>query len=159
MCGRLRGVLRRILSLFYSKEPQFYSQVEVHNPNNVKINWHAFVPPGVMVIEKMESVSLDDRTTRYKVWNEGDHAAQLPTDDCIRLFHSRAKHPWLWIGGNSFYKSQDRTQTVEPYLVPGNRITLDLLKKIDGTINTWRYLDMTFNELDFPKEGITINAA
>jgi hypothetical protein len=76
------------------------------------------------------------------------------------LFYLRARYPWLWIGGNSFYASQDRTSLLEPYLLPGNRITLALLNSLDNTISDWHYLDpATFKEVEFPEEGITINAA
>ena len=157
MCGRLRGLLRRILSFYYSKEPRFYSQLKVYNPRNVKLDWETTVPPGVIVCEKMETVSIDDRKTRYRVWNEGERVVSSPTEDKIKLLHSRGTLPWLWIGGNSIYQSQNRTSEIEPFLVPGNRITKELLGNIDPSIETWNYLDIqTFKEVEFPEEGITI---
>jgi len=115
------------------------------------------VPTGVILFEKVEAVSIDDRKTRYKVWNEGDRVVMTSTEEKIRLLHSRGTLPWLWIGGDNNYTSQDRTRVIEPFIVPGNRITKELLYDIDPSISTWNYIDTaTFKEVEFPKEGITI---
>jgi hypothetical protein len=54
---------------------------------------------------------------------------------------------------------KDCSLALEPYVVPGNKITLDLLYHIDSSITEWRYLDpATFEHVQFPEEGITINA-
>jgi hypothetical protein len=160
MCCRIRKILRRILSFYYSKEPTIYTKSFVYNPNNAKINWEATVPDGVVFIEKIEAVSLDERNVKYKVWNSGDRVRSMSLEDQMNVLNSRSSYPWLWIGGVSYYKSQDKTSAVDPYLVPGNKITLDLLNSIDGTISNWHYVDpVTFKEIEFPEDGITINAS
>jgi hypothetical protein len=46
-----------------------------------------------------------------------------------------------------------------PYLVDGNTITPSLLSDIYPLMHDWKYLDsVTFKEVDFPNEGITIDA-
>jgi len=157
MCCRFRGLLRRILSFYYSKEPKIYSEVIVYNPNNVKLDWHTIVPKDVIVVEKIQAVSIDDRKVCYRVWNEGDEMCSLSSDDQMRYLRTGGALPWLWIGGDSFFKSQDRTSVIEPYIVSGNKITKDLLNNIDSSITNWHYLDpATFKEVEFPDEGITI---
>jgi len=156
MCT-LRRILRWVFSLCYSKEPRFYSELRTYNPQNIDLNWETVVPAGVVLCEKIEAVSIDDRKTRYKVWNEGDRVVMSTMEDKIRLLHSRGNLPWLWIGGDNNFVSQDRTRLVEPFVVPGNRITEELLKDIDPLITKWNYIDIaTFKEVEFPKEGITI---
>ena len=160
MCCRVRGLLRWVFSLYYSKEPKVYTEMKIYNPTSAKIDWETVVPRAVVFTEKIQSVSIDDRKVRYKVWNEGDRVTPMSTEEQIRLFYLRAKYPWLWIGGNYLHSSQDRTALLEPYLLPGNKITLNLLNSLDSTITDWHYLDpATFKEVEFPSEGITIDAS
>jgi len=157
MCCRLRGLLRWVFSFYFSKEPRFYSELRAYNPNNIDLTWETVVPAGVVLCEKVEAVSIDDRKTRYKVWNEGDRVVMSSTEEKIRLLHARRTLPWLWIGGDTAYVSQDRTTAVDPFVVSGNRITKELLKDIDPSIVKWNYIDTaTFKEVEFPEEGITI---
>lgn len=71
----------------------------------------------------------------------------LPTPPC----------PWVWVGDKE--TEVDLTRTFQKYLVPGNRILLDLvLKLIQVTERTHLiYIDaLTFDEHEFPGDGITI---
>ena len=94
----------------------------------------------------MESTSLDNSYVRYRI-TSNRHVE--PVDEKIEV-------PWLWFGS----EGEDYTEQIRPFLVLGNHITLDLLSVIFPGRTNWVYLDpMTFNEVDFPIEGITINAA
>jgi hypothetical protein len=71
----------------------------------------------------------------------------LPTPPC----------PWVWVGDKN--TEVDLTRTFQKYLVPGNRILLDLvLKLIQVNERTHLiYIDaLTFEEHEFPGDGITI---
>lgn len=68
--------------------------------------------------------------------------------------------PWVWVGDKE--TEVDLTRTFQKYLVPGNRILLDLvLKLIQVNERTHLiYIDaLTFEEHEFPGDGITIDAA
>ena len=74
----------------------------------------------------------------------------LPTPPC----------PWVWVGDKD--TEVDLTRTFQKFLVPGNRILLDLvLKLIQVNERTHLiYIDaVTFDEHEFPGDGITIDAA
>lgn len=71
----------------------------------------------------------------------------LPTPTC----------PWVWVGDKD--TEVDLTRTFQKFLVPGNRILLDLvLKLIQVNERTHLiYIDsLTFDEHEFPGDGITI---
>lgn len=71
----------------------------------------------------------------------------LPTPVC----------PWVWVGDKE--TEVDLTRTFQKFLVPGNRILLDLvLKLIQVNERTHLiYIDaLTFDEHEFPGDGITI---
>ena len=67
--------------------------------------------------------------------------------------------PWVWIG--DLDTEIDLTRTLNKFLIPGNRIELDLLcNLIQVTERTeFMYIEAgTFKEVKFPNEGITIEA-
>lgn len=68
--------------------------------------------------------------------------------------------PWVWVGDKE--TELDLTRTFQKFLVPGNRILLDLvLKLIQVNERTHLiYIDaLTFDEHEFPGDGVTIDAA
>ena len=67
--------------------------------------------------------------------------------------------PWVWVGDKE--TEIDLTRTFDKFLVPGNRITVDLVSKLikmtDHT-NLIYIETKTFKHVKFPGEGITIQA-
>ena len=156
-CFRTYHTLKRkVLSLIYSKEPEIYSETVVIG----KVIWEATVPSNTFIKEIISSISLDSSITKIRVWSGGDRYKKLTKQDCQLILNQRVKTPWLWIGGLTYMDAiKDCTLNVEPYMVVGNKITLDLLYDIDSSVTEWRYVNpATFENIQFPEEGITINA-
>jgi hypothetical protein len=152
------SIKRKILSFIYSKEPEIYSEtIVIGKP----VSWQADVPNGTMIKEHIISISLDSSITKFRVWCGGERYTKLLKNECESILFKKEKAPWLWIGGlTTMEDTKDCTLALEPYIVSGNKITLDLLYHIDSSITEWRYLDSaTFDHVQFPDEGITINAA
>ena len=128
---------RRILSLWYTKEPVLNQRID----DDITI---------------IESVSLDRRVTKYKVW---DTTARILSDLEARIIlNTRLEAPWLWIGADCAFGRIDMTSSFERYLVYGNKITSTFLKNRYPLYHNWRYLDpVTFKEVDFSDTGITID--
>lgn len=70
----------------------------------------------------------------------------------------RARSPWLWIG--DLDSGTDLTEALEMYCVPGNKIHYDLLVHLlrFGKNTSIQYLTKTLQMVDFPEEGIVIEA-
>ena len=68
--------------------------------------------------------------------------------------------PWFFIGCYDSAKSlQDKTSDMDDYVYPGNVITLELLHHLFPGTQRWVYIHpQTFEETDFPSEGIVIEA-
>jgi hypothetical protein len=109
------------------------------------------VPDGEVLIE--EWTNEDGRKLCYVTY-EGEEIVTHENPFDI----APAKRPWTWIGDST--TELDLTKTFEKYLIPGNRIELDLvLKLIHITKDTnLQYLkpDMTFEK--FPGDGILIES-
>ena len=132
--------MRRILSLWYTKEPVVYQRID----QNVTI---------------IESVSLDRTITKYKIWGSKDQARSLSPDETSFILNQKAELPWLWIGADSLTGCVDMTSSLEKYLLPGNTITPEFLISTYPTHFKWKYLHpVTFKEVVFPDSGITIDA-
>ena len=87
---------------------------------------------------------------------EGD---EIPKTWEISPFTQTAKCPWIWVGDKS--TEIDLTKTFSKFLVPGNRITMDLVLKLIQVTDATNlmYIDAkTFNEEKFPGDGIVIEA-
>jgi hypothetical protein len=149
---------RRILSLFYSKEPTIYAETKVYS--TVEPKWEIIVPEDTIIAEEVTSVSLDDRIVRYKIWNAGERHIRLTKQECISILNAEVMTPWLWIGGETVMGDIiDMTEKIEEYMVPGNKITLQLLDVLNSSICKWYYMSpKTLKEVDFPTDGIVINA-
>jgi hypothetical protein len=66
--------------------------------------------------------------------------------------------PWFFIGCyDSAQSLQDKTCEMEEYIYPGNVINMQLLKHLFPGTKRWVYIHpQTFEETDFPSEGIVI---
>jgi hypothetical protein len=74
-------------------------------------------------------------------------------------FDQHARCPWIWVGDRA--TEIDLTRTFNKFLVPGNRITIDLVERLiqinDRTDLV--YIETgSFRELKFPGEGVLIKA-
>lgn len=110
------------------------------------------VPEDAVYIEEWTHRTEKKFVVRY----EGD---EIPPRSGGSPFVQRARCPWIWIGDKT--TEIDLTKTFQKFLVPGNRITMDLIVKLilvtDAT--SLMYIDAkTFNEEKFPEEGILIEA-
>ena len=139
-CCRLgHYVLKRILSLWYTKEPVVKQWID----GNVTI---------------IESVSLDRTITKYKIWDNITEARLMTHLEAIDILTTKIQSPWLWVGVDTSFGRIDMTNIFEAYLVNGNTITPSFLKKRYPFYSVWKCLDpMTFKEVEFPDVGITID--
>jgi hypothetical protein len=70
-----------------------------------------------------------------------------------------AKCPWIWVGDRN--TEIDLTQTFAKFLVPGNRITMDLVERLIRVTEQTRlvYIEYgSFEEKEFPGDGLLIKA-
>ena len=75
------------------------------------------------------------------------------------VLHGDIIEPWLWVGATSIFGAKDMSNEMQPFIVAGNTITTEILGEFFPWHYNWKYLDpQTFKEVDFPSEGITINA-
>lgn len=87
---------------------------------------------------------------------EGD---RIPHSWTKTPFDVPAKCPWVWVGDRD--TEIDLTRTFNRFLVPGNRILLDLVQnliQITDRTNLIYIESGTFKEIKFPGDGITIKA-
>ena len=69
-------------------------------------------------------------------------------------FEKEPKRPWVWVGNPE--TETDLTRTLDKYLVVGNHITNELVHHILPGRKLAYMEPKTFNQLDFPGDGITI---
>jgi hypothetical protein len=137
-CRKTHSIKRRILSYCYPKEPVLYQSTY----GDISI---------------LASVSIDERIRKYKIWKDGIDV--LSVDEIESILHHSVRAPWLWIGCTTIFGETDMTSTLDQYLVSGNHITPEILSRQYPYHWDWKYLDpVTFKEVDFPNEGITIDA-
>lgn len=110
------------------------------------------VPPGCVYLEEWVKRGEKKCVVRYE--NEIIPGAWFRTP-----FDQHARCPWIWVGDRA--TEIDLTRTFNKFLVPGNRITLDLVDKLiqvnDRTDLV--YIETgTFKELKFPGDGLLIKA-
>lgn len=111
------------------------------------------VPEDSVYIEEWVKDGEKKCVVRY----EGD---PIPTEWTQSPFDSPTPAcPWVWVGDKE--TEMDLTRTFQKFLVPGNRILLDLVLKLIQVNERTRliYIDgLTFDEHEFPGDGITIDA-
>lgn len=108
------------------------------------------VPEDAVYIEEW----IQDNTKKCRVLYEGE---EIPNAWEGTPFDKKAKLPWIWVGDKE--TEIDLTKTFNKFVVPGNCIKLDLVEKlIQITENSHLiYIEYgTFEEIEFPGEGITI---
>lgn len=84
---------------------------------------------------------------------------EIPKDWKSSPFDMHAKCPWVWVGDRD--TEIDLTRTFNRFLVPGNRIEMDLvchLIQVTDRSNLIFIESGTFKEVKFPGDGITIKA-
>jgi hypothetical protein len=82
---------------------------------------------------------------------------EIPIQWTTTPFEKTPRTPWVWVGDRE--TEIDLTRTFNRFLVVGNRITKDLVKKLIQVTPKTRlvYIESgTFKELDFPGDGLTI---
>jgi hypothetical protein len=118
--------------------------------------WETDIPEGGILTEVVSRSIVDEDEVRVRIWSEGSHFVQ--TNKYDKLFESKTKIPWLWIGGMTRAGNTiTLTDEMQKYVVPGNVINIQTLNKLFPQIVCWRIMDVhTFEEVDFPVNGITI---
>jgi hypothetical protein len=153
----IQNCKRQVLSLWYSKEPVLIIKRKVHYLEDAELDWIVKVPEGVIITEQYSLVSLDKSIVKYKVWNSNQYYARPLESEIKNNLTLCSKKPWYWIGGSDKNGNHlNATELLDPYILAGNRITLQLLQLLNSKICVWRILDETFNEIDFPTNGIII---
>jgi hypothetical protein len=88
---------------------------------------------------------------RCRILYDGE---EIPHSWTSSPFDKEPKRPWVWIGNAA--SEIDLTRTFDKYLVVGNKITPEFLSHILPGRNV-AYMDpVTFNQHEFPEQGITI---
>lgn len=108
------------------------------------------VPEDSVYVEEWEYRGEKKYVVRY----EGD---QIPTTWDTSPFTYIPLCPWIWVGDKT--TEIDLTKTFSKFLVPGNRIKMDLVVKLINVTDATclMYIDArTFNEEKFPGDGILI---
>ncbi len=124
----------------------FLSEDHVFNDSYSK------VPPDTVYIE--EWVRRGEKKCVVLYENEA-----IPTAWNFDPFSQHARCPWLWIGDKS--TEIDLTRTFQKFLVPGNTIRMELIKKLIHVADKTKviYIESgTFDELEFPDGGLLIKA-
>ena len=114
-------------------------------------NTYEKVPEDTVYVEEWIS---DLNIKRCVVLYEGD---TIPHEWKESPFNKEAKCPWIWVGDRD--TEIDLTRTFNKFLVPGNKIQLDLVQKliqITDKTNLVYIESGTFKEVKFPGDGILI---
>jgi hypothetical protein len=106
------------------------------------------VPSGTFHIEQWEK----DGDLRRYVTHEEDEIIPYEGDPFRPI-----KKPWLWIG-NKRDDSFDITDQLRQYLVPGNRVTPQLIEHVLHFDDIQYMNTRSFEVVKFPEEGIVLEA-
>lgn len=159
-CSVYHSIKRRILSLFYSKEPVVSQDVNFIKDSSVvpDLTWITIVPDNSLILTTVKSVSVDHWKRRYRIWQAGECYITLTKEEARDILEDKPDKPWLWAGATLDGGVIDMTQELDELLVHGNKITPWVLGVIFPNHINWKYLDpVTFKEVDFPVDGITIH--
>ena len=109
------------------------------------------VPEDTVYVEEWIS---EQNVKKCVVLYEGD---AIPKEWMTTPFVKEAKCPWIWVGDRD--TEIDLTRTFNKFLVPGNKIQLDLVQKliqITDKTNLVYIESGSFKEIKFPGDGILI---
>jgi len=143
-CKLGHSIKKKILSLCYSKEPSISVKEQP-----------MFLDGSLIIMHTITSISIDEYVKKCKIEYPKTYSYSKPLVYGILL--DQVQIPWLWIGASAFWGDSDMTSSLVPYIVSGNRITIELLGKLFPFHSNWKYLDpVTLKQVEFPKDGITI---
>jgi hypothetical protein len=111
------------------------------------------VPEDAVYVEEWIS---EQNVKKCVVLYEGE---TIPKEWTTTPFDKEAKCPWIWVGDRD--TEIDLTRTFNKFLVPGNKIQLDLVSKliqITEKTNLVYIESGSFKEIKFPGDGILIKA-
>lgn len=116
----------------------------------------SIVPRGSIILETVKRSIVDETDIRTRVHYPG--AEYTTSADAQSFFAEKPDLPWMWIGGTDRHgETHTRTEDMSQFILPGNRISLSLLRVQHPEIVHWKYMcPLTFEEVDFPADGITI---
>ena len=130
--------------------PHIYSEKTYGGTKPV---WARTIPPGCICVQMIRQESFDGMEYRHRIFYPGERL-----DYTIEhVFDEPLTPPWIVIGGQDEYGTTVYfTKELFPYTVRGNTIKLSLLQALYPHISGWKYMDATFEEIEFPVDGITI---
>jgi hypothetical protein len=110
------------------------------------------VPTGCVYVEEWRDQGDKKYVVRY--------ADDIIPNAWVRTpFEQTARCPWIWVGDRT--TEIDLTRTFNRFLVPGNRIRMELVEQlvhINERTDLLYIESGTFKELKFPGEGLLIKA-
>jgi len=141
--------------LFSCRKPGVYG--ELYEYTNQHIVWEATVPDNSFFIEELEFVFDDSVVKKNKIWSAGEKCHILTEDESYKLYDKPSKTPWIWIGGEQNGETVGLTCKMYEYIVPGNKITKEIISLVAPFVRNIKYIAAdTFDEVEFPDDGITI---
>jgi len=121
----------------------------------IELAWEVTVPQNTIMFEQLTREWQGDVLRNYKVWYSGERYVRPTPTDVISYIETPIVKPWVWIGGDDICKGS----MVDPFLIYGNTIRLELLQHLDPSVKHWSYIDSeTFITTVFPADGIIIKA-
>ena len=147
--------LRRKVMLFCcGKDPRYSISYVLHGQDLDP--WQNIIPHGTLLLQTVRRDIVDETDIRTRVFHTGETYSL--TLDAPSFFETKADLPWMWIGGIDRHGTTiSLTEELSRFILPKNRITLGLLRILYPEIVQWKYMcPLTFEELEFPAEGITI---
>lgn len=145
---------RKVMVFCCGKEPRYSI---AYTTRGAELDtWENTVPRGTFVFETVQRTIVDETETRTRIYYPGSIVPK--NTDGPSFFEENADLPWMWIGGLDEYGDiHTLTSEMSQFILRGNRITYALLWAEHPEIVTWKYMcPLTFEELDFPTDGITI---
>jgi hypothetical protein len=105
----------------------------------------------------IQVLNYSNGRTKRRVFHQGGEK-ENKTEVNYSVFPPSPPPPWFFIGSYESAKGlEDKTYEMDEYVYPGNVITLELLRELFPGTQRWVYIHpQTFEETDFPSEGIVI---
>lgn len=149
----LTRVYKSLLKFWYSDDPIYFDTVTCMGNTKNKIKWVAVVPENTILCDTITKSYLGTDISKTRIWYTGQMFEKIIGDNRYKMLDKRVVSPWIWIGCGE----KDYTLQLDEYLVEGNLITLDLLKRLFPKETEWTYICFkTLDSLEFPINGIQI---